>query len=177
LGPWLKGCAEQGIDFRGILYPGVMLTQSGPKVLEFNARFGDPEAQVYLTRLENDLVEVLEASVSGTLDRVELRWSPLISVCVVMASAGYPGAYAKGKRITGLTEASALAQTKVFHAGTQRAGRDTVTSGGRVLGVTAWAADLRQARAAAYVAVEKIQFDGAQYRRDIAAQALSLAPN
>src|SRR6185295_16941556 len=91
LEPWLKGCAEQGIDFRGILYPGVMLTQDGPKVLEFNARFGDPEAQVYLTRLENDLVELLEAGVTGALDRVELRWTSLASVCVVMASSGYPG--------------------------------------------------------------------------------------
>jgi phosphoribosylamine--glycine ligase len=176
LEPWLKGCAEQGIDFRGILYPGVMLTQNGPKVLEFNARFGDPEAQVYLTRLENDLVELLDASVTGALDRVDLCWNPMASVCVVMASAGYPGSYAKGNPISGLTEASQLPHTKVFHAGTQRLGRDIVTSGGRVLGVTAWASDLRQAQAAAYAAVEKIRFDGAQYRRDIGAQALSVAP-
>jgi len=108
LNPWLQGCVAEGIDFRGILYPGVMLTQNGPKVVEFNARFGDPETQVYLTRLENDLVELLDASVNGTLDRMELRWSPMTSVCVVMASAGYPGPYVKGKPITGLTEAGRL---------------------------------------------------------------------
>ena len=169
---WLRGCAEETIDFRGILYPGVMLTKAGPKVLEFNARFGDPETQVYLTRLENDLVELLEASVNGELNRMELKWKPDVSVCVVMASGGYPGSYAKGKPITGLAEAAQLPNTKVFHAGTARAGDQFVTRGGRVLGVTTWGADLRQARAAAYAAVEKIKFDGAQFRRDIAAKAL-----
>lgn len=172
LDPWLKGCAAEGIDFRGILYPGVMLTANGPKVIEFNARFGDPEAQVYLTRLENDLVELLEASVSGTLAGTELRWSPLGSVCVVMASGGYPGNYAKGKPIAGLVEAAGLPNTKVFHAGTARSGDQIVTSGGRVLGVTAWAKDLAAARQAAYAAVDKICFEGAQCRRDIAAKAL-----
>jgi phosphoribosylamine--glycine ligase len=172
LDPWLQGCLAEGIDFRGIIYPGLMLTRNGPKVLEFNARFGDPETQVYLTRLENDLVELLDASVSGTLDRMELRWSPRTSVCVVMASAGYPGAYPKGKPIMGLTEAGRLPHTKVFHAGTARAGDSIVTNGGRVLGVTAWAADLPRARAAAYAAVAKIQFDGALFRSDIAAKAL-----
>jgi phosphoribosylamine--glycine ligase len=173
LDPWLKGCAADGIDFRGLLYPGVMLTKSGPKVIEFNARFGDPETQVYLPRLENDLVELLEASVDGKLNRVELRWSPMSAVCVVMASGGYPGSYAKGKPIRGLAEANGLPNTKVFHAGTIKAGNDIVTSGGRVLGVTAWAKDLAGARAAAYAAVEKIQFEGAQFRRDIASKALA----
>jgi len=172
LDPWLRGCAEEGVDFRGILYPGVMLTKSGPKVLEFNARFGDPEAQVYLTRLENDLVELLDASASGTLANVELKWSRNVSVCVVMASGGYPGAYAKGKVIRGLGHAAQLPSTKVFHAGTARPGDEIVTSGGRVLGVTAWAADLASARAAAYAAVAKIRFDGAQRRGDIGAKAL-----
>ncbi len=172
LQPWVEGCVCEGIDFRGIIYPGVMLTKDGPKVLEFNARFGDPETQVYLTRLENDLVELLDASVAGTLDKVELKWSPQASVCVVMASGGYPGSYAKGKIISGLAEAGRLPQTKVFHAGTARVGDSIVTNGGRVLGVTAWAADLARARAAAYAAVEKIRFDGAQSRRDIAAKAL-----
>ncbi len=169
---WLRGCAEEQIDFRGILYPGVMLTKSGPKVLEFNARFGDPETQVYLTRLDSDLVELLDACVKGTLDKVELKWSPLTSVCVVMASGGYPASYPKGKPISGLAEVAQLPNTKVFHAGTARSGDQLVTSGGRVLGVTAWAADLKQARAATYAAVEKIKFDGAHYRRDIAARAL-----
>ncbi len=172
LQPWLRGCAAAGIDFHGILYPGLMLTPAGPKVLEFNARFGDPETQVYLTRLETDLVELLEASVSGTLDRMELQWSPMPSVCVVMASAGYPGGYAKGKPIRGLETAARLPNTKVFHAGTANAGDQIVTNGGRVLGVTAWAADLRRAHDAAYAAVQEIQFEGAHFRRDIAAKAL-----
>ena len=172
LEPWLRGCAAEGIDYHGILYPGIMLTGNGPKVLEFNARFGDPETQVYLTRLENDLVELLDASVNGTLGSVNLRWSTTVSVCVVMASEGYPGRYAKGKVIRGLEEAARLPNTKVFHAGTATAGDTVVTSGGRVLGVTAWAPDLPAARQAAYEAVEKIQFDGAHYRRDIAAKAL-----
>src|SRR5213075_389954 len=116
--PFLRGCAAEGIDYRGILYPGIMLTKDGPKVLEFNARFGDPETQVYLTRLENDLVELLDASVNGTLDKLELEWSPMASVCVVMASGGYPDSYAKGKVITGLDAVNALSHTKVFHAGT-----------------------------------------------------------
>jgi phosphoribosylamine---glycine ligase len=172
LGPWLKGCAAEGIDFKGILYPGVMLTKEGPKVLEFNARFGDPETQVYLTRLENDLVELLEASIDGTLARHELRWSPSVSVCVVMASGGYPATYAKGKVISDLREVSTWPRTKVFHAGTARSGDAVVTNGGRVLGVTAWGETLPLAHEAAYRAVEKIRFDGAHYRRDIGAKAL-----
>lgn len=172
LAPWLKGCAAEGIDYRGLLYPGLMLTRDGPKVLEFNARFGDPETQVYLPRLENDLAELLEASVNGTLGPMRLSWKPVTAVCVVMASGGYPGAYAKGKPITGLAESAQLPNTKVFHAGTQRHGDTVVTSGGRVLGVTAWAEDLAGARTAAYAAVERIRFEGAHYRRDIAAQAL-----
>jgi phosphoribosylamine---glycine ligase len=173
LGPWLRGCAAEGIDFRGILYPGLMLTSAGPKVLEFNARFGDPETQVYLTRLENDLVELLTASIDGTLGKMELKWNPMPSVCVVMASAGYPGGYAKGKPIRGLDEAARLPNTKVFHAGTAGAGDQIVTSGGRVLGVTAWAKDLRSARDAAYTAVETMCFEGAHLRRDIASKALA----
>ena len=114
LAPWLKGCQKEGIDFCGILYPGVMLTKDGPKVLEFNARFGDPETQAYLMRLENDLTELLEACVERRLDKMALRWRPEASVCVVMASAGYPGAYAKGKPIRGLAEADQIPDTKVF---------------------------------------------------------------
>ena len=172
LGPWLKGCVAEGIDFRGIIYPGIMLTKDGPKVLEFNARFGDPETQVYLTRMENDLVELLNASVDVTLAKAQLRWREDASVCVVMASGGYPGDYAKGNAISGLEEAARLPNTKVFHAGTQKVGDKFVTSGGRVLGVTAWATTLKEAQAAAYRAVEKITFDGVHYRRDIAAKAL-----
>ncbi|MBI3880617.1 MAG: phosphoribosylamine--glycine ligase [Verrucomicrobia bacterium] len=172
LQPWLRGCAAEGIDFRGIIYPGVMLTKSGPKVLEFNARFGDPETQVYLPRLENDLVELLLASVEGRLANAELKWSANACVCVVMASGGYPGNYPKGKVITGLDVAAKLPDTKVFHAGTALKDGQVVTNGGRVLGVTAWAKDLKSARASAYAAVEVIHFEGAHWRRDIAAKAL-----
>jgi phosphoribosylamine--glycine ligase len=170
--PWLAGCAKEEIDYRGILYPGVMLTRDGPKVLEFNSRFGDPETQVYLPRLKSDLLELLEASVDGRLDEMTLDWSPEACVCVVMASGGYPGSYAKGKAITGLDAAGALPRTKVFHAGTSTQDNLVVTNGGRVLGVTSWAPTLSAARDAAYTAVAKIQFDGAQFRRDIAAKAL-----
>jgi phosphoribosylamine---glycine ligase len=196
LEPFMRGCAEEGIDYRGILYPGVMLVPTGragsplpaanaqggahgvtrpteftPKILEFNARFGDPETQVYLTRLENDLVELLDASVSGTLGKVELKWSPLASVCVVMASGGYPGSYPKGKVISGLDAASTMPNTKVFHAGTALKDGKIVTNGGRVLGVTALGKNLKAAQTAAYAAMEKIHFDGAHFRRDIAAKA------
>jgi phosphoribosylamine--glycine ligase len=170
--PWLAGCAKEGIDYRGILYPGVMLTSTGPKVIEFNSRFGDPEAQVYLPRLQSDLLDLLEASVDGTLDRAKIEWSTDACVCVVMASGGYPGNYSKGKAITGLAAADALPKTKVFHAGTALHEGRVVTNGGRVLGVTAWAATLPAARDAAYAAIPKIQFDGAHFRRDIAAKAL-----
>jgi phosphoribosylamine--glycine ligase len=174
LEPFMRGCIEEKIDYRGLLYPGVMLTKSGPKILEFNARFGDPETQVYLTRLENDLVELLDASVGGWLDKIELKWKSAASVCVVMASGGYPGNYAKGKIISGLGEAAKLPDVKVFHAGTAKNGNEIVTNGGRVLGVTALGKDLKTAQAAAYAAVEKIHFDGAQFRRDIAAKALAV---
>jgi phosphoribosylamine--glycine ligase len=172
LTPWLRGCAAEGIDFRGILYPGIMLTAAGPKVLEFNARFGDPEAQAYLPRLQNDLVELLEASLAGTLDKTDLCWNPMPSVCVVMASAGYPGSYAKGKAIHGLDDAARLPNAKVFHAGTANVNGQIVTNGGRVLGITAWASTLGAARDAAYAGVNKISFEGVQFRTDIAAKAL-----
>ena len=172
LNPWLRGCAAEGIDFRGILYPGIMLTKNGPRVLEFNARFGDPETQVYLTRLENDLVELLDASAGGTLDKIELQWKPDASVCVVMASGGYPGSYEKGKPIHGLDNAAKLPDTKVFHAGTAVKDGQIITNGGRVLGVTALGKDLKSARVAAYAAVEKIHFDNAHFRRDIGAKGL-----
>lgn len=173
LEPWLRGCAAEGIDFRGLLYPGVMLTKDGPKVLEFNARFGDPETQVYMMRLQNDLVDVLEASVDGTLDRIELKWDERAAVCVVMASGGYPGAIQKGFEIRGIDGADGSgngANVKVFHAGTTLKDGKVVTSGGRVLGVTALGATVKEAQALAYQAVERISFEGAQYRRDIAAK-------
>jgi phosphoribosylamine--glycine ligase len=172
LNPWVRGCAAEGIDFRGILYPGVMLTKNGPRVLEFNARFGDPETQVYLTRLENDLVELLDASASGTLDKIDLKWKSEASVCVVIASGGYPGNYEKGKVIKGLEDAAKLPDVKVFHAGTALKDGQIVTNGGRVLGVTALGKDLKAAQAAAYAAVNKICFEGMQFRRDIGAKGM-----
>lgn len=172
LEPWIAGCKAEGIDYCGILYPGVMVTAQGPKVLEFNARFGDPETQVYLMRLENDLLELLEASIEQRLANETLRWKDEAAVCVVMASGGYPGSYAKGSPITGLDEAGKIPGVKVFHAGTTLKDGQAVTNGGRVLGVTALGKDLRAARDLAYSVVAKIRFDGAQYRRDIAAKAL-----
>lgn len=175
LDPWLAGCAREGIDFRGLLYPGVMLTASGPRVLEFNARFGDPETQVYLARLEDDLADLLLASAEGRLAGRELRWKPGAAVCVVMASAGYPGSSPKGLPIRGLDAAAALPGVKVFHAGTAlREGR-VVTNGGRVLGVTATGDAVAEARRRAYAAVAAIQFEGAQWRTDIGSKALAHA--
>lgn len=173
LEPWVRGCQEEGINFKGILYPGIMLTKEGPKVLEFNARFGDPETQVYLTRLDNDLLELLAASVEGTLGRHHLKWRKESSVCVVMASGGYPGNYQKGVLIHGLDAASRITGVKVFHAGTKSENRAVLTNGGRVLGITAVGSDLHQARDRAYEAVSCIQFEGAQFRRDIAAKGLT----
>lgn len=172
LDPWLKGCARDGIDFRGILYPGVMLTASGPRVLEFNARFGDPETQVYLARLEDDLADLLAASAQGRLAGRRLGWKPGSAVCVVMASAGYPGSSPKGLPISGLDQAARLAGVKVFHAGTALRDGQVVTHGGRVLGVTATGNDLAEARRRAYEAVHVIHFEGAQWRTDIAAKGL-----
>jgi len=172
LTPWLKGCRAEDIDFHGILYPGLMLTASGPRVLEFNARFGDPETQAYLTRLQTDLLDLLEASVDGTLKDLKPSWTSQHSVCVVVASGGYPGSYAKGIPIRGLDEAAKVPDVKVFHAGTTRAGDQIVTNGGRVLGVTAWAPTLREARDNAYKAVSLIQFQNAHFRTDIAAKGL-----
>ncbi len=166
---WLKGCEEEGIDFRGILYPGVMLTNEGPMVLEFNARLGDPEAQVYLTRLKTSLLTLIEGSLNGEEFRPrDLIWSPDLSVCVMMSAPGYPGKYDKGKIITGLEEVAKLPNRKVFHSGTTLQNGQVVTNGGRVLGVTAWANTLERARALAYEAVHELKFEGGQYfRRDI----------
>ena len=173
LNPWLAGCAAEGINFCGLLYPGVMLTTEGPKVLEFNARFGDPETQAYLPILKNDLFEVLSASVDGRLDTLELAWSDKTAVCVVMANQGYPGAVIGRPPIEGLESAGALESVKVFHAGTVSDSQGkTLASGGRVLGVTAWDTDLRSARIRAYDACSRIQFEGLQYRSDIGSKGL-----
>ncbi len=165
---FIAGLDADGLDFRGMLFPGLMLTKDGPKVLEFNCRFGDPETQVLLTRLESDLVDLLEATMDQRLDEEFASWSHDIAVCVIMASGGYPGSYASGRVITGLENA----QGTVFHAGTRREGGQFITAGGRVLGVTALAPTLPQAIERAYAAVGQIHFEGAQYRTDIAGKGL-----
>ncbi len=164
--------------FRGVLYAGIIVTNQGPRVLEYNCRFGDPETQVLLMRLKTDLLDLLEAVVDGKLDEFpeeRLEWDPRPAVCVVMASQGYPDSYAKGKVITGLADAAGLAGVKVFHAGTKREGDLVVTDGGRVLGVTALGETLAAAKQLAYEAVSRISFPGAFYRRDIGDKALALA--
>ena len=166
--PVVAGMKAEGAEFKGVLYCGLMMTARGPMVLEFNCRFGDPETQPILMRLESDLVEALEASIEGRVSDGDFRWSRDASVCVVMASGGYPGTYEVGKKISGLDEAAAIEGVKVFHAGTVKRDGDFYTSGGRVLGVSARAADLETAVERAYLACEKIQFAGAHYRKDIA---------
>ena len=167
--PLLRGLAADQLPFQGLLFPGLMLTAEGPKVLEFNARFGDPETQVLLPRLKNDLLPVLESVVDGTLDQIRLEWDPRPAVCVILASRGYPGHYETELPIHGL-ETVAEPDVFVFHAGTKSGpGGQTLTAGGRVLGVTALGGTLEEARARAYEAAARITFDGRYFRRDIAA--------
>lgn len=166
--PVIDAMLRDGIKYRGVLYAGLMLTASGPRVIEFNCRFGDPETQVQLMRLRTDLIDVMEAVIEGRLDQITLDWDPRAAVCVVMASEGYPQAYETGKTITGLPDDADRDDVTVFHAGTRRDGDAVVTSGGRVLGVTALGATLSEARELAYRTADGIHFDGARYRRDIA---------
>ena len=171
-GRTLAELRKRGIVYKGVLYAGLMMTKSGPKVLEFNARFGDPETQVILPRLDGDLIPALEACIDGTLTASHVRWKPQACVCVVMAAGGYPGTYAKGHEIQGLKDAATVKDAVVFHAGTKLQDGKVVTAGGRVLGVTALGATLQAAVARAYEGVGKISWTGAQYRKDIAAKAL-----
>lgn len=170
--PVVAGMKAEGTEFKGVLYCGLMMTPRGPMVLEFNCRFGDPETQPILMRLESDLLDALQASIEGRVSEGDFKWSQDAAVCVVMASGGYPGTFEQGKRIEGLAEAGAVDGVKVFHAGTSK--RDSVcyTAGGRVLGVTARASDLEKAVDRAYEACAKISFAGAHYRKDIAGRAL-----
>ena len=170
--PVVDGMNRNGTPYKGVLYAGVMITGGGPRVLEFNVRFGDPETQPILMRLKSDLLQVCLAACDGTLDQISLEWDPRPAVCVVMASGGYPGDYEKGRKITGLEEADGIQDVIVFHAGTKGKDRDIVTSGGRVLGVTALGQTIDDAKARAYRAVDKIKFDGAYCRRDIADKAI-----
>ncbi len=169
--PTLRGLAADGIKYQGFLYIGLMVTADGPKVLEFNCRLGDPETQAILARLDCDLAEVLLNLATRRFDPAQFRWKPGASVCIVIASGGYPGKYATGNPIQGLTGFAEDTGVKVLHAGTKLVGDVIVTSGGRVLGVTTAAPTLDQAVASAYAAVSRIQFDGMQYRRDIGTQA------
>ncbi len=172
LRPAVEGMAAEGTPYVGVLYAGLMLTPAGPRVLEFNCRFGDPETQAILPLLESDLLDVLEACVEGALDRVTVRWRDAAAATVVAASEGYPGPYPKGREIAGIADAAALPGVIVFHAGTRRtADGRLVTDGGRVLAVTGVGADLRQALDRAYAGIRCIHFEGMHYRRDIGAKA------
>ena len=170
--PVVSGMKEEGAEYRGVLYCGLMMTARGPQVLEFNCRFGDPETQPILLRLESDLVEAIEASIEGRTSEGDFRWSPDASVCIVMSSGGYPGTFDSGKRINGIEAAEQIEGVKVFHAGTNRRDNAYYTSGGRVLGVTARGSDLPAALKRAYEATAAIEFEGAHYRKDIGARAL-----
>ena len=167
LDPFLRGIQKDRLRFRGLLFPGLMLTKDGPRVLEFNCRFGDPETQVLLPRLKTDIVDLLEATISEQLDTVTAEWDSGSAVCVVMASGGYPGKYKTGKTIVGLADANQMPGVTVFHAGTQTGENRILTAGGRVLGVTAVGDTLLAAKRRAYDAVDKIEFDGSYFRRDI----------
>ena len=171
--PTVDGMNRNGTPYKGVLYAGIMITQGGPRVLEFNVRFGDPETQPILMRLNSSLLEVMLAVCDGRLDRVSLKWDPRPAVCVVMAAGGYPGDYEKGKKISGLQQAAQLKDVVVFHAGTAEKDGDIVTAGGRVLGVTALGDTIADAKATAYKAAGKINFDGAYFRRDIADKAIN----
>ncbi len=170
--PVVRAMAEAGTPFVGILYAGLMLTADGPKVLEFNVRFGDPETQAMLPRLKGDLAEILLAAVEGRLDKIPLTWDPRSAACVVLASQGYPGHYDMGRPITGIKEATDLPDTLIFHAGTKPKGSQLLTAGGRVFSVVGLGETLEAALEKAYRGTDRIQFEGKQFRRDIGAHAL-----
>jgi phosphoribosylamine--glycine ligase len=172
--PVVDGLIRDGIEYRGILYAGLMLTPNGPKVLEFNCRFGDPETQPLMMRLQSDLLEVMLAVADGKLDKMTLKWDPRPALAVVASSKGYPGKYASGLPISGIANADALPDVKVFHAGTKQQGDEVVTDGGRVLAVTALGHTIADAQKRAYQAMELIHFDGMHFRRDIGHQAIKL---
>lgn len=170
--PTIANMKEEGRPFVGILYPGIMLTKEGPKVFEFNSRFGDPETESYMRLLETDILDIINASIDGKIENQNIKWSDL-SVCTVMlASAGYPGNYEKGKLISGIVEAGISSDVVIFHAGTKLDGQNIVTNGGRVLGVSATGKNLKMALTTAYEAIPNIKFEGMQYRRDIGKKSI-----
>jgi phosphoribosylamine---glycine ligase len=170
--PTVAGMKEMGHPFKGVLYAGLMITKKGPQVLEFNVRFGDPETQAILPRMKNDLLEVMLAAIEGRLEKIKLRWEGKSCVCVVIASGGYPGDYAKGKEVSGLEAVKEMKDAVVFHAGTKKSNGAYLTSGGRVLGVTALGKTIKEAIENTYLAVENINFEGMHFRRDIGQRAL-----
>jgi phosphoribosylamine--glycine ligase len=171
--PVLRSLLEKGVTFRGLLYPGLIVTGDGPRVLEFNCRFGDPETQALLPRMKSDLLPLLEATIDGNIDKCAIEWDARAAVTVVLASTGYPGKYETGKSISGLDDAAKLENVQIFHAGTKRDGDQVKTAGGRVLAVTALGATIEAARARAYEAVSCICFEKCHYRRDIALNAVA----
>jgi len=171
--PLLRGFLQEGIKFRGLLYPGLMITSEGPRVLEFNCRFGDPETQALLPRMKSDLLPLLEATIDGNIDTCGIEWDTRAAVTVVLASAGYPGKYETGKSISGLDDAAKLGDVQIFHAGTRYEAGEIKTAGGRVLAVTALGSTIEEARERVYDAVSRIHFENCQYRRDIALGAVA----
>lgn len=172
LKPIVKGLQREGKEYKGVLYAGLILTREGPKVLEFNARFGDPETQVILPRLKTDLIDILNAVIDNTLYKINIEWEDNAAVCVIVASGGYPEKYQKGKPISGLERLEKMKNMIAFHAGTKFQDNQLVTSGGRVLGITAWDETISKAIEKAYEAVKEIYFEGMYYRKDIAAKAI-----
>jgi phosphoribosylamine--glycine ligase len=170
--PIVDGMLREGIEYSGCLFAGLMLTTGGPKVLEFNCRLGDPETQPLLMRLQTDLVDVIVAMAEGKLDQVELSWDRRPAVCVIATSKGYPGDYVTGVPISGVVDADAMPDVKVFHSGTKLVDKTLVTDGGRVLGVTALGNNIADARRRAYAAMDKIHFEGMHFRKDIAHEAM-----
>ena len=171
--PVLRGLAKEGIAYRGLLYPGLMITSDGARVLEFNCRFGDPETQALLPRMKSELLPLFEATIDGKINKSTIEWDKRAAVTVVLASAGYPDKYETGKVISGLEDVAKIEGVEVFHAGTKLAAGNIVTAGGRVLAVTALGETIASARERAYQAVARIRFDGCHYRRDIALDAAS----
>jgi phosphoribosylamine--glycine ligase len=170
--PVLDGLNREEIEYRGVLYAGLMLTTNGPKVLEFNCRFGDPETQPLMMRLKSDLLEVMLAVAEGRLDQIELKWDPRPALCVVASSKGYPGSYPTGVPIDGIDDADSMNDVKVFHSGTAKRENRIVTDGGRVLAVTALGNTIEDAQMRAYQAMSKIHFDGMHFRKDIGWRAM-----
>ena len=169
--PTVKGLQKESIEYKGVLYYGLMETQNGPQVLEFNCRFGDPETQPILFMLESDLIEVMQHTIEGTLDKVQLNWKEGFASCIVATSKGYPGKYEKGEKISGLN--SLPSDIKVFHAGTREDSGELFTNGGRVFGVTGWGDTLQNALNKTYDALKNISFDGIHYRKDIGFRVLN----